>query len=339
VDLFAATGEPAAEGVSVTVEGIEQAFIAPEPPASVPAGSPLLVFGETAGPGEGRLAIEVRRGRRVELHLTIGDAGLGETLRLMQGARLVTDLESRLDAAAPGVAKREQERIRKRLESLGSELGLANRRMALVAVVERAGDRPGEIPKTVVVPVGMPQDTDFGSYFQTAPLTSRLMKPARLTPARMPDLTVEACLADMAAPPPASRPKFKSGRRFASAMASYGPPEDDPLMDLIARLEPDGGMPGGSESERLLRSAAALLCLLAAGHSRSRGAFRMHVGRLMDYLRHSGLNDPRVAFALEMAERGKTPVGWPIQPQELMPERPLDAAAVCAAIDRMFPVA
>ena len=40
--------------------------------------------------------------------------------------------------------------------------------MALVAVVERAGDRAGDVPKTVVVPVGMPQDTAFGAYFPPA---------------------------------------------------------------------------------------------------------------------------------------------------------------------------
>jgi hypothetical protein len=41
--------------------------------------------------------------------------------------------------------------------------------MSLVAVVERADDRGGSLPQTKVVPVGMPQDTRFESYFGRGP--------------------------------------------------------------------------------------------------------------------------------------------------------------------------
>ena len=34
-----------------------------------------------------------------------------------------------------------------------------------MAVVERADDQAGNVPKTKIVPVGMPQDTRFASYF------------------------------------------------------------------------------------------------------------------------------------------------------------------------------
>src|SRR2546425_13353034 len=36
--------------------------------------------------------------------------------------------------------------------------------MSLVAVVDRVGDQPGEMPQTQVIPVGTPQDTAFGAY-------------------------------------------------------------------------------------------------------------------------------------------------------------------------------
>ena len=85
---------------------------------------------------------------------------MGETLRLLTGARLIADLDSRITSHA-----REEGRIEKKLEALSAAYGLASRRMALVAVVERAGDREGDVPKTVVVPVGMPQDTAFDAYF------------------------------------------------------------------------------------------------------------------------------------------------------------------------------
>jgi hypothetical protein len=75
----------------------------------------------------------------------------------LQGAKLIADFEAgydRSDAAA-----------RQCVLELSERYGLASSEMSLVAVVERAGDQPGDVPKTKLVPVGMAQDTRFGSYF------------------------------------------------------------------------------------------------------------------------------------------------------------------------------
>jgi hypothetical protein len=61
---------------------------------------------------------------------------------------------------APGSA-RGAERINSRLRRLSEEYGLASTACSLVAVVKRAGDKPGMVPRTRVVPVGMPEDTAF----------------------------------------------------------------------------------------------------------------------------------------------------------------------------------
>ena len=92
---------------------------------------------------------------------------MGDTVRLIRGARLITDLESRFDDSEMGsaVRRRTEDRIANKLELLSKTFGLASRRMALVAVIERESDQPDQLPETRVVPVGMPQDVCFSSYF------------------------------------------------------------------------------------------------------------------------------------------------------------------------------
>ena len=58
----------------------------------------------------------------------------------------------------------------------------------------------------------------------------------------------------------------------------------DPLVDLAARLEPDGGMPGDTPDFRLLATVLALLAFGAAGHWASSGPFRVHLRRMLDFV-------------------------------------------------------
>jgi hypothetical protein len=224
----------------------------------------------------------------------------GETLRLLRGARLITDFESRMGAEGAGGAKRrEEDRITRRLKALSEQYGLASRCMALVAVVERAGDRPGDLPVTRVVPVGLAQDVKWGGYFNHDSIVVRGMGQASakdvmcclhddLTPGMLHSLDLE-------------RPSFKKGfslgrflpRRFRAereigpvVFESLGAGDNShaTLMALASSLEPDGGMPGKTEEERLLATILALLQFLDAGHGVSGGAFRAHVKRLVEFL-------------------------------------------------------
>ncbi len=157
VDLFASVGSPVASGLKSGDD------FQPEMPRQVFAGTPLLLFGTAVNE-----SVDLTwDGGRLTLPVPEGDSDTGQTVRLLQGSRLITDWESRYpaqDALAP-VEKRKQNRVAARLVELSTTYGLASREMSLVAVVKRAGDRPGEVPETRVVPVGMPQDVAFGAYF------------------------------------------------------------------------------------------------------------------------------------------------------------------------------
>jgi Ca-activated chloride channel homolog len=276
VDLFASAGKPVAMELA-TPDGVR-----PDLPDAVFAGSPVIVFGNSAG-GPVKLSW---RGGSLELPVPDGDPATGETVRLLQGARLITDAESRYGAesGAGPLARRQEGRVAVMLRALSEEFGLASREMSLVAVVRRTGDRAGELPETRVVPVGMPQDVQFGGVFPRGTHFAPAMAPPS-----MPMAAMDFCLA--AAPPPAPRRRFALGLFSLSSADSARPappPQaesaEDVLLDLASQLEPDGGMPGGHASMRAARSVAALLAFLAAGHTATSGAFRSHVARLAGFL-------------------------------------------------------
>jgi Ca-activated chloride channel family protein len=299
VDLFASMGRPVASQLKAS------ANVQPEAAGQVFAGTPVLLFGEIEDtPGSG---IELTwDGGRLDLPIPAGDAATGETVRLLQGSRLITDWEIRYpaDEALAPLEKRKQSRVGARLRDLSAAYGLASREMSLVAVVKRSGDRPGELPETRVVPVGMPQDTRFDAYFsapaggavQSAAFLPSLLMPAAPppppSPAQRPSIV---CSAQPAAPPRGDRPAFSripglfKRARQAATRPLQGPSaksgsSEDALMDLAAQLEPDGGMPGDTPSARAGRTIAAVLAFVAAGHTPAEGAFRSHVGRLVAFL-------------------------------------------------------
>jgi Ca-activated chloride channel family protein len=293
VDLFASVGRPVAGALAV-----KGAAVLTELPACVFAGTPLVFFGEADGAAPPTLRVEWDAGHK-ELPLEIGASSVGETLRLLTGARLIADLESRVTSHA-----REEGRIEKRIEELSLAYGLASRRMALVAVVERAGDQFGDVPKTVVVPVGMPQDTNFGAYFG-APQQATMMASCAMPP-------MPAAPAAIAPSGSAAGGIFKALFSRKSAPALQPPTDrdtDDLLLDLISRIEPDGGMPGKNTRDRMLNTVMAVMWLVEEGHTLKRGAFRLHVERLTRYL--EGLGTPELNEVLKAVRAGKAlPGKW-----------------------------
>jgi Ca-activated chloride channel family protein len=290
VDLFASLGRPIASGLKTSND------VQPEPPSSVFAGTPVLLFGEAeleAGP------LELNwDGGRLSLPIPAGDHETGQTVRLLQGSRLITDWESRYpaeEALAP-IEKRREGRVASRLLALSQAYGLASREMSLVAVVKRAGDRPGELPVTRVVPVGLPQDVSFGAYFAGQ---------LSIAPAGAP----AACCAPRSPVNALFGPMDKVHARQPEEPLS----DDDLLLDLASQLEPDGGMPGRDDSERAARSVAAVLAFVAAGHTLSTGAFRSHLARLVAFLKSvRGLSVQEQALvdsALEAASTGRALTG------------------------------
>jgi Ca-activated chloride channel family protein len=294
IDLFASIGRPVASGVRA--EGNVQ----PQPPATIVSGTPVVLFGQ----GGDQLTI-LWEGGELKLPLAYDDDDLSETIRLLQGSRLITDWDSRYPAAealAP-LEKRTQSRVAAQLRKLSQEYGLASREMSLVAVVERESDRAGELPTTKVVPVGMPHETSFEAFFDVADFRCRIGS-QRTTPAAAgPGDLFEQLLCS--ALPPASAPsspalppkdsysdrlraKFRNPFARAAAReearATDSESADDLLIDAAARMEPDGGMPGKDADERASATLIALLAFVSNGHTAKTGAFRSHVARLTAFL-------------------------------------------------------
>ncbi|MCW5982488.1 MAG: VWA domain-containing protein [Bryobacteraceae bacterium] len=304
VDLFASMGRPVATGLKAD-------NAQPEPPEVVFAGTPVLLFGDsdqTAETGDSSGAVSLTwDGGAMRLDVPEGDAETGETVRLLRGSRLITDWESRYPAgeATGPVAARRQSRVAARLAELSATYGLASREMSLVAVVKRQGDRPGELPETRVVPVGMAQDTAFDAYFGD---TSRMA--CQVASTAMP-LQMDY----------SSAAKKRSGKRWfalgrsASRMAESAlMREAEPtVLELAALLEPDGGMPGDNLGVRIARSIAAVLAFAAEGHTVADGAFRLHMSRLVGFLRSVSVSSDKEKLllerALEAALTGRVPSG------------------------------
>jgi len=293
----------------------------------------VLLFGEVEDNSDSRVEV-TWDGGRLALAVPTGDAATGETVRLLQGSRLITDWEIRYpsDEAVAPLEKRKQSRVAARLTDLSTAYGLASREMSLVAVVKRSGDRPGGLPETRVVPVGMPQDVRFGAYFAAPPgavmaLQSSMApsQPAAPMPRASISLSAfrEAMPFDSAAgsAPPADRPAFlrrllKGAPPAAARMSTpseKSPSPEDALLDLARQLEPDGGMPGKTASVRAGRTIAAVLAFVAAGHTPTVGAFRSHVARLVEFLKSAAGVSARekqlIDRALEAVAAGKVPDG------------------------------
>lgn len=297
LDLFATISPPVAVGVRV------QAGDAILATRDVFPGQPLNVRGEGMGP---ELAI-AWAGRSIDLPVPEAPRDLAESLRLLQGAAEITEIESRLGAESEGES-------RQALESLGRQYGLASRAMALVAVVRRDSDKAGELPRTQVVPVGMPQDVDPNAYFA------------------MHSLGVGASLLDEAAPmimrriaPPGMvgadrgrgsrlRDLLTFSRRKVSTpdfpMQGMIPPtledEEDRLVEEASQLEADGGMPGSSVEQRVSASLDLLDRLLEAGSTRVRGPFRHHVRRLLEFLEDAELDESQRERLAELEARAES---------------------------------
>jgi hypothetical protein len=225
----------------------------------------LVLFGEAADGEPGRLVIEWETPQpgRLEFSLDLPDCRMAETLRLLQGSRLITDLEAQY-TVIPGeraTERRDQKRIADRLQTLNETYGLARRCMSLVAVIERGGDQPGELPKTTVVPVGMPQDVSFAAYFGSSaasgvmasmPLASMSVASQRVS-RRPPKASISIGEHDAASLFGRATEVFRQTvqhERTESVRDRQGvvAPEDL-LLDLARKLEPDGGMPGRDDFE------------------------------------------------------------------------------------------
>lgn len=286
VELFASIGRPLGKDVAVTVEGASRSRVAPDPSRFVFSGTPLLVYGEFLPADDARLSVQWL-GAAGKLHfefpIQLGKTSWVGTLKLLQGARVISDFESRHQGVGrqDAATAKEMARVHERLLELSREYGLASSAMSLVAVVKRAGDVPDEIPKTRIVPVGIPSELEhfrgsgpmLGVGFDelTCVMTSLFAVPSAAPRGATP---LRSLL---------SR-GFGGGKSAAEEVPSPHRTKEDLLMALAGMMEPDGGMPGETEEVRIGNSIVALLYFLREGNTSRRGPFRIHVERLLRYL-------------------------------------------------------
>lgn len=301
VDLFASMGRPVASGLKAS------AHVEPDPPQSVFAGTPILLFGELENDAAARVDL-AWDGGNLFFDVPSGDPETGEAVRLFRGSRLITDWECRYpagEAAAP-LEQRRKSRVAARLIELSNQYGLASREMSLVAVVKRAGDRPGELPETRVVPVGTPQDTAFHAYFPK-PAHPATMLAAMMAPSQ--GFLQAHPLMPVASASTAQEEVDMDAFKVTPVQPPAAPPPD--LMDLAAMLEPDGGMPGKNPDVRLARTIAAIFAFADMGLTLSHGPFRLHVARLVAFLKSQSVSSDTerrlVEAALDAASTGKAP--------------------------------
>jgi Ca-activated chloride channel family protein len=287
LELFASVGRPLAEQVEVSVEGNGQWKVAPKPSNYVFSGTPMLVFGEVSPTASAKLKIKwqgAKPNNQLELPIQLACDTTANTLRLLQGARIISDFESR---CMPGkgrgaAARREAMRTDGQLERLSLEYGLASSAMSLVAVVKRAGDVAGELPKTRIVPVGIPIEGELfaSSSLMSIPFLAKVSGASE----EFEEFEEFEELRSLG-----SAPKFlfqwldvtESSPKLSTN--SFDTSEDI-LVTLAGWLEPDGGMPGNNEEMRIANSLIALLSFVAQGSTREAGPFRVHVERLLQYL-------------------------------------------------------
>lgn len=176
LEIFAACRQPLATDLSVRVEG-GVGSIEPAPPTRVATGMPLSLYG-SADHFEALVCSVSQNGRPKEIRLDdpeVGDCP-GETLRLLRGARLITDLESQLgESPRSAVTVREHQRLERKLETISGDYQLASKAMSLVAVVDAVQDQSGVLARTRVVPVGMPKNTSPRAYFGEHDLADRMI--------------------------------------------------------------------------------------------------------------------------------------------------------------------
>ncbi|MEO7719444.1 MAG: VIT domain-containing protein [Capsulimonas sp.] len=316
VDLFASIAPPVAAGIELT--GADFAVL---PPATVHAGVPWVAFGERADPGEVTASWP---GGRLTFNIPAPDPAVADAVRLLEGSRRITDLESRMTSAA-------EKSLEPQLVALSEEYGLASRACSLVAVVKQAGDEAGAPPLTRVVPVGMPEGTEFDSYFGavggalpsppmvSAPAPDRaaraggIVRRRAMEPTSPPRATRSLMrkamdfMEGVIAPAPAQAPPAEDIVMEAEASLVYGD-EEDRLLTLASSLEPDGGLPGTSPEDRALKTINALLLFCSEGHTPTQGVFRAHVKRMVGFLENlDGLSKDRgviVGRVVEMVRAG-----------------------------------
>ncbi len=157
------------------------------------------------------------------------------------------------------------ERVAERIRVLGEATGLVCSQGMHVAVLERPGDRPGELV-TEVLPVSLPEDMHPEGVFGPGVMPRVSRAPSRRT------LAYAHPAWGMASPSPQG--DLTEDLALFSFEARFDVPDgpsagrDSWLLEALATLELDGGLPGASDLDRVIRTAVLVLAILEQGEAR-----------------------------------------------------------------------
>ena len=121
------------------------------------SGIPIVASGQIDAETSA-VSIESSQGA-MQIPLQVLSEDLTGLLEKLEGARLIADMESRCE--------RWDDKARQQILEVSQRYGLASSEMSLVAVVNREDDQAVDLPKTKIIPVGMPRFTRFDAYFRT----------------------------------------------------------------------------------------------------------------------------------------------------------------------------
>ena len=293
LELFSGIGLPVATDIEVELEGIQKGQIEPHIPTQVFESSSLQIFGHCEEESNPQIVMRwTNSGQKHERVYSIesGIKSNGNTLRLIRGSRLITDIEN-MDSDSSNqrsIGRRQNRRVNEKLKSLSAEYDLASREMSLVSVIEREGDQAGKLPKTTVIPVGMPQDVEFESYFSNSSMAHGISNLSMCCYRVCEKVESFECYSEMPIKSKISN-KISSDSLVEkkSASTSKENTRSDLMVNLAAMIEPDGGMPGDSNEDRILSSIVILLFFVKEGSAQDTGPFQSHAKKLMDFLRKS----------------------------------------------------
>lgn len=314
IDLFASIRSTSIRNIEIKAG--KDVLFEPTPPSSIFAKNSLVIFGELRKSHKATITVlwERKNGNgELKLPINLSKTDDAETVMLLQGARLITDLESQIETVPSGMYQPQdnQEKLNG-LEKLSKKYGLASRAMSLVAIVKRASDKPGELPKTIVVPVGMPQDVEFGAYFK-----GQIQQPAQSD-----NFTKKVC----ACMPPCSVMNYDRDELEYCMHPAEDVDYDEELLNYLAgEILPDGGLSGNNDEERWVKTAVVLFYFIE--NRRSLRTFRHHVAKMIKFLKNHPLTDTDAyrKYLVSMAEQ-EIPLRGDIKPivNNLRRNKPID---------------
>ncbi|MGB9591388.1 MAG: hypothetical protein ACPL1K_02610, partial [Candidatus Kryptoniota bacterium] len=271
--------------------GCQNITIEPDFRGYILSGRPVVIFGETSELPDGKLKINISKNGRLftktlpfKPELTTNES----FIKLLRGARIIDSIESQIGSFEDKTPEASQ--LLSKLTNESKKYGMASRTMGLVAVIKRTNDKHLSLPTTRVVPVGMPEDVQWGAYFEVAYKT-----------------TILAC------PPPDIDRSYKSYHMRPVLLKEIvkEPKTIDDLFELVSQIEPDGGLPGIDEEDRLKKTILALLKVLDNKNDINKGVFRLHARKMVRFLRQYEHKYPLISRIIYIAETNvPAPAGW-----------------------------